>query len=324
MIDGYGVPIRLEGEFFAYGPWRSCIGIPVEPYGKIFVDKEGESFSGVGKEGGQWVQRHPFETLHRAFTGSLMNPAIGHLAEPLLHLFLHVRDIFKGPQGPKVPAHVLNRPFDFSFLIGRPNLAGPGDDFEGPQEVEERFIKPDEGALPFKDCGEHIIDEEMCRRSCEEEKRLEEALVKAGLFLAVRKIDIEHSAAGFHDHQGIKLPIGVSIRQGSKMAPVYLHLISWRRFETNEGLAFVLPASFLPEIVSQDGDFSIKSLSGNLLQDYRGADKGVFLKKLIDKVVIKVQFGYSLFVSGEGLLRVFQVFFDGLSCRSQLSGDFAF
>lgn len=81
-----------------------------------------------------------------------MDSQIGDGISPVLGLSLKVREIGEGAQGPEVVPDIVDHPFfHFTLFMRALGVAGPGDNREGAEEVQESFVEADEGTDSFDD-----------------------------------------------------------------------------------------------------------------------------------------------------------------------------
>ena len=110
------------------------------------------------------------------------------------------------------------------------------------------------------------------------------------LFLAVGKLDIQHTAVGFQHCQGIELSVRVPVRQRTKMTPVDLHLLPRIRLKTDICLAFLLRATHLSQQIPNDGNLSGKAFITKTLKHHGGFYLWVLMEPLVNQVKIWGQF----------------------------------
>ena len=108
------------------------------------------------------------------------------------------------------------------------------------------------------------------------------------LFLAVGKLDIQHTAISFQHCQGIQFSVRVLIRQRAKMTPVDLYLLSWIRLKTDICLALLLRATQLSQQIPNDGNLSAKAFIAKTLKHHGGFYLWVLRKPLVNQVKIWV------------------------------------
>jgi len=219
-----------------------------------------------------------------------MDSHIADAVPPLIDLPLDVHKISEGTQGPEVLAEVIDAFFDFSLFLGRPDVAGVGNDLEDPQKIQEGVIETDDAAAAFRDGGHHIVEQELFRGSVKVPEGVEQSLMEGLLFLGMGKLDIKHAAVAFDDSQGVKLSDGFPISQAAKVPPVDLNLLSRGGFEANECLPVSAPfPAFLLEIRPEDSDPAGESLFPEPLENHRGFDIGELLQEGIDHLSVGIE-----------------------------------
>ena len=86
----------------------------------------------------------------------------------------------------------MDASFYFPLLLGRPDIAGHRDDFEGSQKIQESIVETDHPPTTFRDRGQHIIDDNLFRRCAEKPEGIQKTLMEDLLPLAMSELDIEH------------------------------------------------------------------------------------------------------------------------------------
>jgi hypothetical protein len=67
-------------------------------------------------------------------------------------------------------------------------VAGPGDNGQGAEEVQEGFVKTDKGSDSLGDGGQHIIGDQFFGCALEETEGMEKAAVEGFLSLGVGEL----------------------------------------------------------------------------------------------------------------------------------------
>jgi len=76
-----------------------------------------------------------------------MGSHIGYLIAPLVGLGLKVREVLERAQGPEVVSDIVDHAlFHFALFVGAIGVAGPGDNGQRAEELQEGFVKADEGS----------------------------------------------------------------------------------------------------------------------------------------------------------------------------------
>src|SRR4030043_19134 len=132
-----------------------------------------------------------------------MDSHIAAVVPPLIDLSLDVHQIAEGTQRPEVLAEVIDAFFDFSFFLGRPDVAGAGNDLEDPQKIQEGVIETDDAAAALRDGGHHIVEQEFFGGSIKKPESIEHSRMEGLLFLGGGKLDIKHPTVCFDDSQGV-------------------------------------------------------------------------------------------------------------------------
>jgi hypothetical protein len=261
------------------------------------------------------------EALDGSLASGAMDSHIGNLVAPLMGLGLQVREVLKRSQGPEVVSDIVDHALlHFAFFVGAMGIAGPGDNGEGAEEVQEGFVKADEG--PYSLCygGQHVIGDQFFGCALEETESMEKAAVEGFLSLGVGELQVEEAAVAFEDGQAVELSLGLPIGQGSKMAPVYLALLAGKRFKADEGLFLFEVSSDAMEIVLKNSDPPIKALGSDSLKDDGGRGCGIEVQEPLDFFVEGVQFACPL--DGDFLgAGVLEIFSDGLVVEMEGGGN---
>jgi hypothetical protein len=195
-------------------------------------------------------------------------------------------------------------------------VAGPGDNGPGAEEVEEGFVKADEGSDSLGYGGQHIVGDQFFGCALEETEGMEKAAVEGFLSLGVGEFQVEEAAVAFEDGQAVELPLGLSIGQRSKMAPVYLALLAGKGFKADEGLFLFEGLPNAVEIVLENGDPPLKALGSDPLQDDGRRGCGVQVQEPLDFFPEGVQFAGPL--DGDPLgVGVPEIFADGFGTEME-------
>jgi hypothetical protein len=92
-----------------------------------------------------------------------MGSHIADVIPPLIDLLLNVHKLAEGTQRPKVLAKIMDAFLYLPLLLGRPDMAGVGNNFEVPQKIQKGVIEADDTAATFRDGGQHIIEYKFFR-----------------------------------------------------------------------------------------------------------------------------------------------------------------
>jgi len=210
--------------------------------------------------------------------------------------------------------------FHFALFVGAIRVTGPGDNSEGAKEVQEGFVKADEGSDSFGDGGQHIIGDQFFGSALEETEGMEKAAVEGLLSLGMGEFQVEEAAVAFEDGQAVELPIGLPVGQGSKMAPVHLALLAGEGFKADEGLFLFERSSKAMEIVLENGDPSAKALGSDALQNDGSRGCGIEVQEPLDFLPEGVQFAGPL--DGDFLrVWVLEIFSDGFGAELEGGGN---
>jgi hypothetical protein len=118
-----------------------------------------------------------------------MDSHIGYLIAPLVGLGLQVREILERTQGPEVVADIVDHALlHLALFVGAMGVAGPGDNGQGAEEVQEGFVKTDKGSDSLGDGGQHIIGDQFFGCALEETEGMEKAAVEGFLSLGVGEL----------------------------------------------------------------------------------------------------------------------------------------
>jgi hypothetical protein len=210
--------------------------------------------------------------------------------------------------------------FHLALLLGLPDVAGPGRDLQGAQELEKGVVEADQRAVPLDDGGEHIVMRQGFRGAAEKNKGTQQAAMQGFLALRMGELEIEHAAVTLDDCQAVKLALGVAVIETAEVAPVHLALFAGSRFETDAGPDLALAG--LAQISPQDGEFAGKSLGNQPLLDHRGRGMGIDVQEAADLVLEGIGFAWPCEGRSFGL-GVAQVIGDGAAVKAELFGDFA-
>ena len=115
--------------------------------------------------------------------------------------------------------------FHFALFMGALRVAGPGDNGEGAEEVQEGLIEADDGSYALGDRGQHVIRDEFFWGALEEAEGIEKAAVQGFLSLGVSELQVEETAVAFHDRQAVELPCCIPVGDGAEVAPINLALL---------------------------------------------------------------------------------------------------
>ena len=250
-----------------------------------------------------------------------MGSHIGNLIAPLVGLGLQVREVLERSQGPEVVSDIMDHAlFHFALFVGAIGVAGPGDNGQGAEEVQEGFVKADEGSDSLGYGGQHVIGDQFFGCALKETEGMEKAAVEGFLSLGVGEFQVEEAAVAFEDGQAVELPLGLPIGHGSKMAPVYLALLAGKGFKADEGLFLFEVPSNAVQIVLEDGDPSLKALGSDPLKDDGGRGCGIDVHEPLDLFLEGVQFACPL--DGDSLgVWVLEIFSDGFGAEVEGGGN---
>jgi len=250
-----------------------------------------------------------------------MGSHIGYLIAPLVGLGLKVREVLERAQGPEVVSDIVDHTlFHFALFVGAIEVAGPGDNSEGAEEVQESFVKADEGSDSLGYGGQHVIGDQFFGCALEETEGMEKAAVEGFLSLGVGEFQVEEAAVAFEDSQAVELPLGLSIGHGSKMAPVYLALLAGKGFKADEGFFLFERPSNAMEIVLEDGNPPLKALGSDALKDDGRRGGGIEVQESLDLLPEGVQFAGPL--DGDSLgVWVPEIFSDGFGAELEGGGN---
>jgi hypothetical protein len=213
--------------------------------------------------------------------------------------------------------------FHFALFVRASGIAGPGDNGEGAEEVQEGFVETDEGTDSFDDCCQHIIGNQFFWGAVEETEGIEKAAVEGLLSLGMGELQVEKTAVAFQDGETVELAYSISIGNGSEVTPIDLTLLPWRRLKTDEGLFVFEVASKGVQVVLEDGDASVKAQWSEPLKDYSGRGLCVDGKEPVDLFSERVQLARP--PDGRFLgIRVYQELSHGLWIDVELSSDSLF
>jgi hypothetical protein len=239
----------------------------------------------------------------------------------LVGLGLKVREVLEGAQGPEVVADIVDYAlFYFALFLGAIEVAGPGDNSQRAEEVQEGLVKADEGSDSLGYGGQHIIGDQFFGCALEEAEGMEKAAVEGFLSLGVGEFQVEEAAVAFEDGQAVELPFGFPIGQGSKMAPVYLALLPGKGFKAEEGLFLLEGSSNAVEIVLEDGDSPLKALGSDPLKDHGRRGCGIEVQEPLDFFPEGVQFAGPLYGDFFGV-GVLEIFSDGFGAKMEGGGN---
>jgi len=205
-------------------------------------------------------------------------------------LGLEVEEICERAQGPEVVPDIVDDPFfHFALFMGALRVAGPGDNGEGAEEVQESLIEADERTYSLDDRCQHIIGNKFFWGALEETERMEKAAVKGLLSLGVGELQVEKTAVAFQDGQAVELARCIPIGNRSEVAPIHLALLPWRRLKADEGLFLFQVASKGVQIVFEDGHSSIKAQWSDPLKNHGGGGLCVDVQEPLDLLFERVQ-----------------------------------
>lgn len=318
-IDGESVWICFGSDLFLNSPGRNRVPVAVKENRKIGMDREGAGVTTVGQRMNEGVERFGFEALAGPLSGGGMQTYIGDGISPLKGLAVHVVEIHEVFEGPEVVPNVVDGAFfNFSLLVGPTDVTGVRRDFKGAQEREKGLIIADDGALALGDGGGHVVEDKLFGCSAEENKGIEEASVKGLLALRVGKLEVEQPAVTFDDGKAIELSAPAPIRKRAEVAPIYLALLSGRRFETDArgGVSLAQGA----DEIFDDGVASMEPQREEALKD----DLGTGVRSLAEKGPDFIFEGIEpagAWGCRSGRVRGEEVFGDGLSIESEDGGD---
>jgi len=246
---------------------------------------------------------------------------IGYGVSPVVGLGLEVEEIFEGAQGPEVVADIVDHAlFHFALFVGAMGVAGPGDNREGAEEVQEGFVKADEGAESLGDGGQHIIGDQFFGGALKKTESVEKAAVEGFLSLGVGEFQVEGAAVAFEDGQAVEFPVGLPVGHGPKMAPVHLALLPGKGFKTDEGLFLFEGSANAVEIVLENGDPPRKALGGDPLKDDGRRGGGIEVQESLDLLPEGVQFA-GPWDGGSLGVWVAEIFSDGFGAEMKGGGN---
>ena len=90
MIEGDGMRIGFQGEFFTDSPGRYGIGIAIEADRKIFMHFELADVPAVWQKIRQPIEFDRFKALIRTLAGGMVKAHIGNRIEPLAGLTVNI------------------------------------------------------------------------------------------------------------------------------------------------------------------------------------------------------------------------------------------
>lgn len=253
-----------------------------------------------------------------------MDSHIGDGISPVLSLGLKVEQIGERAQGPEVVPDIVDHPFfHFTLFMRALRVAGPRDNREGAEEVQEGFVEADEGTDSFNDRCQHIIGNQFFWGAVEETEGIEEAAVEGLLPLGVGELQVEEPAVAFQDGETVELACCLPIDNRSEVAPIDLALFPWKGFKADEGLfIFEVPSKGV-QVVFEDSDASVKAQWSNALKDYSGRGLCVDGKEPVDLFSERVQFAQP--PDGHSLgIRVYKELSHGLWIDVERGGDSLF
>jgi hypothetical protein len=222
-----------------------------------------------------------------------MDSHIGDHVSPLIGLGLEVEEIAEGTQGPEVVPDIVDDPFfHFALFVGALGVAGPGDNSEGTEEVQEGLIEADERTYSLDDGCQHVIGNQFFWGALEETEGIEETAVKGFLSLGVGELQVEKTAVAFQDRQAGELARCIPIGDGSEVAPIHLALFPWKGFKADEGFSLFEVTSKGLQIVLEDGDASIKAQWSDPLKDHGGGGLCIDVQEPLDLLFERVQLAW--------------------------------
>jgi len=140
------------------------------------------------------------KALDGFLAGGAVDSHIGYGISPVVGLSLEVEEIWEGAQRPEVVSDIVDDAlFHFAFFVRTIGVAGPGDNSQGAQEVQEGLIEADEGSDALGYGGQHIIGDEFLGCALEEAEGMEKAAVEGFLSLGVGELQVEKAAVAFED-----------------------------------------------------------------------------------------------------------------------------
>lgn len=163
-IDGDGAVVSFDNHLPAYSPRGHGVGIGIEADGEVGIDLCRICVPAIGEKLRQGSQG----LFLKAFDGSLsccaMDSHIGDGVSPVVGLGLEVIQIGERSQGPEVVPDVMDNPFfHFPLFVGASRIAGPGNNGEGTEEVQESPVEADDGPHALGDCCQHVVcDKFLC------------------------------------------------------------------------------------------------------------------------------------------------------------------
>jgi len=205
-------------------------------------------------------------------------------------LGLEVEEICERAQGPEVVPDIVDDPFfHFALFMGALRVAGPGDNGEGAEEVQESLIEADERTYSLDDRCQHIIGNKFFWGAFEETQRIEKAAVEGLLSLGVGELQVEKTTVAFQDRQAVEFARCIPIGDGSEVAPIHLALLPWKGFKADEGIFRFEVTSKGVQIVLEDGHASVKAQWGDPLKDHGGGGLCIDLQEPLDLLFEGVQ-----------------------------------
>jgi len=134
------------------------------------------------------------------------------MVPPVVGLGLKILKVMKGSQREEVVADVMDGAlFHLSLFMGTSDMAGKRDNGKRSEELQEGFIEPNKGTIPFDDCGEHIVGDQFPWGSPKELEGIEETPMKGLLSLGVSELQVNQTAVGFNNSEAVKPSLGVAI-----------------------------------------------------------------------------------------------------------------
>ncbi len=257
-IDGHQPIVGLHSGLLADSPRRDGINIGIETDREVFVNQQRAGLSAIRQRIGQRPQS--LQPVDGPVTGRVVFPDIGLTIQPLPHLGLHIGKSGESPQGPEVLAKIFDGTFHLAFLVRRPNRAGVRTDAELAEKFQEGIVETNHRADPFGHCGEHIVDHDFFWNAAKIGECLQQALVEIFLALTMGERDIQHPTVPFDYRESVKFSAIRAVGETGEVAPVDLDLLSRFGLETDKRLTIPLSAPELSQHVSDNGDFSGKTL----------------------------------------------------------------
>lgn len=134
------------------------------------------------------------------------------MVPPVVGLGLKILKVMKGSQREEVVADIMDGAlFHLPLFMGTPDMAGERDNSKRSEELQKGFIEPNEGAIPFDHCGEHVVGDQFPGGSPKEVEGIEETPMEGLLSLGMSELQIKQPAVGLDNSQAVKPSLCVAI-----------------------------------------------------------------------------------------------------------------